>query len=143
MYRNKEDQFISYNCFILNQLQAHKQLNHNNQQQNINSWRAQASFHPSLSIRNVLNPQKSFYHQLQVPVGATSHPRLLILLKVPATWSYTRRATYSKTIESCKTGTSQNGRKGIVVILSSSKISAYDFLFFFFIHWIQNPFTIC
>ena len=96
VYRNKEDQFISYNYFILNQLQAHKQLNHNNQQQNINSWRAQASFHPSLSIRNVFNPQKSFYHQLQVPIGATSHPRLLILLKVPAKWSYTRRATYTK-----------------------------------------------
>ena len=28
---SKEDQFISYNRFILNQLQANNQLNHNNQ----------------------------------------------------------------------------------------------------------------
>ena len=64
MYSKEEDQFISCNRFILNQLQANNQLNHSNQQQNINSWRAQASF-----IRNALNPQKSFHHQFQVSVG--------------------------------------------------------------------------
>ena len=49
MYSKEEDQFTSYNRFILNQLQANNQLNHNNQQQSINSWRAQASFHPQCS----------------------------------------------------------------------------------------------
>ena len=33
MYSNEEDQFISYNRFILKQLQANNQLNNNNQQQ--------------------------------------------------------------------------------------------------------------
>ena len=49
MYSNEEDQFITYNRFILNQLQANNQLNHNNQQQNVDSWKAQASFHPQCS----------------------------------------------------------------------------------------------
>ena len=49
MYSNEEDQFISNNRSILNQLHANNQLNHNNQHQNINSSRAQASFYPQCS----------------------------------------------------------------------------------------------
>ena len=72
---------ISYNGFILKQLQANNQLNHNNQQENINSWKAQAIFPPQcsqFSEESILNSHLQF----QVPEGAISQPRPLILLRV-------------------------------------------------------------
>ena len=116
MYSNEEDQFISYNGFISNQLQANNELNHNNHQQNINSWKAQASLHLQCS-------QSS--NEFSSPVPSSSSSNFTTSFPNPSEeWIYPLNELIQehiqeepqtpKTMESCKKGISRKGRKGIV-----------------------------
>ena len=101
---------ISYNGFILKQLQANNQLNHNNQQENINSWKAQAIFPPQCS---------QFSEEFSSPVPSSRRSNFTTLSPNPSEGyplneHIEGEPQTPKTMESFKKGISLKGGKGIV-----------------------------